>query len=338
MLLQRFIILLLVFLPVSLMAHHSRSEFSDEVTEIRGELVNVIWRNPHAGLDIRVTNDQGVDELWRVETFASPNLFSRMGVKEEYFKVGEQIVVAGSVSNEREHYFLGTNALFENGTEAVMTATNTPRWSQEHYGGSEQSDVDLSQLVDALAENKKLFRVWSIAGRTVGARRYFPYTDKALAAMEVWDPVNAPVAQCETPGMPTPMTQPLSFMMEDQGDTIKLTTEYFGVERTIHLGENLPAAATQEPSSLGYSVGYWQDDFTFVVKTNRISYPYFNTAGALQSEHSNTTEYFVLSEDQTELAYRIEMNDPEALTETGYSERLFVALGAEFIALDCTLF
>ena len=28
-------------------AHHSRAEFADETSEIRGELVNVIWRNPH---------------------------------------------------------------------------------------------------------------------------------------------------------------------------------------------------------------------------------------------------------------------------------------------------
>jgi hypothetical protein len=332
------VVLALVLLPTTLLAHHSRSEFSDQVTEIEGELVNVIWRNPHAGLDIEVTTADGSKENWRVETFASPNLFGRMGVFEEHFVVGEQIRVAGNVSEKRSNYFLGLNALFENGKEAVMSATLEPRWSQDHVGGSDQSDVDLSQIVDAATENKGIFRVWSIAGRTVGVKRYTPYSDASRADMAVWDPVTAPVARCEAPGMPIPMTQPLSFVVENEGDTLKLTTEYFGVERTIHVGDNLPAPETQEASPLGYSVGHWQDERTFVVETSRINYPYFSSSGAKQSEDITTTEYFRLSEDQTELAYRIEMNDPLALTDTAYSERLFVALGAEFVELDCTLF
>lgn len=331
-------LVLLASMPVTLFAHHSRSEFSDDVTEIEGELVDVIWRNPHAGLDIRVTNDQGEDEMWRVETFASPNLFGRMGVYEEHFVIGENIVVAGNVSTKRPNYFLGLNALFENGTEAVMSATIEPRWSQDHVGGSDQSDVDLSRKVDAAKENKKIFRVWSIAGRDAGVSRSYPYSQEARAQMAAWDPVTAPVARCESPGMPIPMTQPLSFVVEDRGDTIGLTTEYFGVERTIYVGDNLPAAETIEPNPLGYSVGQWQDDLTFVVHTSRINYPYFNSAGARQSQEVTTTEYFRLSEDQTELSYRIEIEDPAALTATAYSERLFVALGAEFIELDCTLF
>ena len=330
--------LLLVSISLSVQAHHSRTEFADEITELRGELTRVIWRNPHAGLDVLVTGDDGSQETWRIETFASPNLFSRMGVEEEHFVIGEQIVIAGNFSTKRSNYMLGLNALFENGTEAVMSATIEPRWADEHFGGSNQSDVDLSRKVDALSENKKIFRVWSIAGRNIGVSRAFPYSEQAREEMEVWDPVTAPVARCESPGMPTPMTQPLSFMIEDMGDTIKLTTEYFGIERTIHLGDNLPSPESVEPSHLGYSVGHWEDDLTFIVETSRISYPYFNTAGATQSENSRTIEYFRLNEDQSELAYRIEIQDDQALTGTGHSQRLFVALGEDFVELDCTLF
>lgn len=64
-------IIVLVLLPLSLTAHHSRAE-----------------------LDVRIRNDDGSTEIWRVETYGSPNLFSRMGVKQEYFIVGEQISIA----------------------------------------------------------------------------------------------------------------------------------------------------------------------------------------------------------------------------------------------------
>ena len=45
---------LALYLPALTSAHHSRAEFADEVTEIEAELVRVHWRNPHAGLDVRV--------------------------------------------------------------------------------------------------------------------------------------------------------------------------------------------------------------------------------------------------------------------------------------------
>ncbi len=325
-----------VLTPGLAMAHHSRAEFSEEVTELKGKLTRVIWRNPHAGLDVEVTNEDGTTETWRIETFASPNLFGRMGVRKEHFVVGEQIVIAGSVSTRRPNYMLGLNALFENGSEAVMSATIGPRWSDSHVGGSDQAVVDLGRKVDARAENKKLFRVWSIAGRA-GASRHMPYSDVAREQIAAFDPVTAPVARCEAPGMPIHMTQPLSMVIEDQGDSIKLTTEYFGIERTIHTGEDLPDPSSVEPSDLGYSVGHWQDEQTFVVETSRVSYPYIRNNGARQSG-VRTKEYFRLSEDQTELRYRIEIEDDVALTDTGHYERLFVALGAEFIELDCTIF
>ena len=54
-------LLILVF-PVLASAHHSRAEYSDDVIELTGELVDVFWRNPHAGLNVTLINDQGVQE------------------------------------------------------------------------------------------------------------------------------------------------------------------------------------------------------------------------------------------------------------------------------------
>jgi hypothetical protein len=329
-------IIALTLLPLTLTAHHSRAEFSKEISEIKGELLKVYWRNPHAGLDVRITKDDGSSEVWRVETYGSPNLFGRMGVKREHFVVGEEITVAGNVSERRPKYILGSNVLFESGMEAVLSATIEPRWSQKHVGGSDQSDVDLSKLADAASENLKIFRVWSIAGRTMGVKRHFPYTDFAREAMAAWDPVSAPVAQCEEPGMPVPMYQPLSFVFADNGDTFSLQTEYFGTLRTIHV-DNVVDPETQPASDLGYSVGHWEGN-SLVVETSRINYPYFSSGGAPMSEDVRVTERFELSEDQTELAYQLTVVDSITFTEPATYERLFVALGAPFVVLDCTIF
>jgi hypothetical protein len=299
-------------------------------------LLKVYWRNPHAGLDVRITKDDGSTEVWRVETYGSPNLFGRMGVKQEHFVVGEQVTVAGNISTRRPNYILGSNVLFESGMEAVLSATIEPRWSQDHVGGSDQSDVDLSKIVDAASEDQKVFRVWSIAGRAVGVKRHHSYTEVARKAMAEWDPVTAPVARCEEPGMPVPMSQPLSFVLTDNGDTLRLQTEYFGTVRTIHM-ENATDPESQPSSHLGYSVGHWEGD-TLVVETFRISYPYYNSGGAPMSENARVTERFELSEDQTQLIYHLSVVDSLALTEPSTYQRLFVALGEPFIVLDCTVF
>jgi hypothetical protein len=326
----------LTLMPLSLTAHHSRAEFSKEISELKGELVKVYWRNPHAGLDVRITKDDGSTQVWRVETYGSPNLFSRMGVKREHFIVGEQITIAGNISTRRPNYMLGSNVLFESGMEAVLSASIEPRWSQEHVGGSDQSDVDLSKVVDAASEDLSVFRVWSIAGRSVGVKRNRPYTELAREAMAAWDPVTAPVAQCQEPGMPVPMSQPLSFVLTDNGDTIKLQTEYFGTVRTIHM-DDATDPDSQPANHLGYSVGHW-DANVLIVETSRINYPYYNSGGAPMSEDVKVTERFELSEDQSELAYHLTVVDSLTFTEPATYQRLFVALGAPFIVLDCTVF
>jgi hypothetical protein len=326
----------LTLLPLALMAHHSRSEFSRETSEIKGELLKVYWRNPHAGLDVRITNEDGSKDVWRVETYGSPNLFGRMGVKREHFIVGEEITVAGNISTKRSLYMLGSNVLFESGTEAVLSATIEPRWSQDHVGGSDQSDVDLSKIVDAASDDLGVFRVWSIAGRTVGVKRHRPYTDFAREAMAAWDPVTAPVAQCQEPGMPVPMSQPLSFVFTDNGDTIRLQTEYFGTVRTIHV-DNTTDPESQPASHLGYSVGHWEGK-SLIVETSRINYPYYSSGGAPMSEDVKVTERFELSKDQTELAYHLTVVDSLTFTAPATYERLYVALGAPFVVLDCTVF
>jgi hypothetical protein len=326
----------LIFSTNQALAHHSRTEYSDEVVERTGKLVDVVWRNPHAGLIVTVVNDQGEEEDWRIETFGSPNLFSRMGVEREYFTIGEQVKISGQASSRRDLYMLGTNVLFESGLEAILSATAGPLWSDRYVGGLENSDRDLSVTARAASENRGIFRNWSIAGRRIGVRRHFPYTEEAQAAMDVWDPITAPVAQCQTPGMPGPMYQPLSLEFVNGGATITINVEYFGITRTVHL-EDAEDPTTQPASPLGYSVGHWEGD-TLVVETTRINYPYFNSGGAPQSEDVQVVERFAVSEDQGELDVSMTITDPVTFTEPATAARLYVALGEPYVPLDCTVF
>jgi len=328
--------LMLLCLPIATSAHHSRAEFSDDVTELTGELVRVLWRNPHAGLDILVRGEEGNEEQWRIETFGSPNTMNRWGVEREHFSVGEQITVAGSVSTRRDRYMLGTNVLLENGLEAILGAMMSPVWSDNYIGGRDFSDRDLSNIAAVAAENRGLFRNWSLPGWTTGVQRHFPYTEEAEAAMANWDPVTAPVNRCEPPGMPFPMSTPLSIELIDNGSTITVNAEFFGIQRTVHMGA-VADPATIVPSPLGHSVGHWEGN-TLVVETTRIDYPYFNSAGAPQSKDVRVVERFELSDDQERMNFHMTVYDDVTFTEPATYGRPYVALGEPYIPLDCTLF
>ncbi len=129
--------LLFLLLPVIASAHHSRAEFSADIQEIEAELVAVAWRNPHPVLTLKVVNDAGEDELWRVEAWQSANALTRKGVTGTVFPVGERIIAAVQASNRREHVLLGMSISLGDGTQAILRPGFEPFWTDQAVLGSE---------------------------------------------------------------------------------------------------------------------------------------------------------------------------------------------------------
>ena len=99
-------------------------------------------------------------------------------------------------------------------------------------------------------------------------------TQSALAARASLDQSRSFVVTCEPQGMPTVMNWVYPFeLSQPDASTIILRSEYFDLERTIHLA---PAAlpAGLAPSRLGYSIGRFEDDGrSLVVETTALNWP-----------------------------------------------------------------
>jgi uncharacterized protein DUF6152 len=332
---------LLLSFPLQLSAHHSRHEFAcsqgrcPNDQELTGEIAQVMWFNPHAALMLKVTDESGKEQLWRIETFGGPQGFARFGITGDLFHVGERVTVAGAPSTLRRSYFLGTNALLADGTEVILGASGR-RWNGAvvglGYGAGPR--VDEEKLKGAAQENRGIFRVWTTPSQ--GPRRHDPFTREALAAREKFDVANNPLARCEQPGMPVTMMQPTSFRFIDEGETLKLHAVYMDTVRTIHLaGAGNPD--DQPATHLGYSVGRWEGR-TLVVETMKINHPYFDIRGTPQSPSVKTVERFTLSQDQSRLDYHLTIIDPPTFTEPATYERYLLALDEPFAAMDCKVF
>jgi hypothetical protein len=299
-------------------AHHSRAEFNTrEPIELEGEVVRVIWRNPHVGLEIRVDGADGASEHW---TMDAGDLIGtvRRGVPDNMMlEPGDPVRVAGFRSSTRSGRMMVTNVLPPNGIEVILVG-NEARWSERTVGGN-------AWIVDESAQPERepngIFRVWTLQST---ARPPFvddpPLTAAARAALDAWNPLDDPALQCVSIGMPRAITRtgphPIEFVAQPNGD-IHVLMEYFDLVRVIHMDENAAArAASAAPSALGYSVGRW-DNGELVVTTTRVNWPYFDIRDldfVPQSEAVEIVERFRLSPDATELTMDITVTDPAAFT------------------------
>ena len=333
------IVLLIGFLlSGTTLAHHSRAEFSDEVTEIEGVLSNIIWRNPHIALFLDVSNDAGGVETVRIETFGGPWAFEQAGVTAEMFLVGDRLRVAGRSSTRRDAYFLGTNAMLASGTEVLMGVGFGRHWRDGPViGGATQFSGNNPVPVDAAAENLGFYRVWSIPGRGVGMTRRFPFTEAATAARAGWDSTDSWFTRCNPPGMPIAMLQPGHFqLIEIDAETLRLNAPWFDTVRTIHMGDSLNLN-DQPATALGFSAGRWEGD-VLVVETTKIDYPFIRGDGTPQSEAIEVTERFTLSDDQTRLDYLMTVVDPVYLAAPATFEAYYLALNQEYFVVECNVF
>lgn len=314
----------LAWLPMSGFAHHSTSEYSQDITEIEGVVSEKFWKNPH--VIFHVTTDDGAD--WIVEG-ASVSSQNRRGITSEVFDIGDRLRVAGRASMRRANDMIMTNILLASGQELMLGGTSEARWPDVEQHQASVSGPTAAQIAEAEANADGLFRVWSW-GRLEGGWWFFadpdafPLTQDALDKFATWNEYTEnPQLQCIPPGMPQTMGNPypIEFAQHDE-NTIVMRAHEFDVTRVIHL--NAEPVPTVEENIMGYSTGYWEDENTLIVDTININYPYFNRVGISSGPDLTVHEKFVIDEEEGKLHYFTTITDPWALTEPYTKELLWV--------------
>ncbi len=189
----------------------------------------------------------------------SVRALSRMGVTEDQFVVGTQVRLAGRVSTLVPNRFLLTNMLRPDGTEVVLTTDGDSFWNGQQIGGRSQWRNE--EISTAAEEDRGLFRVWSTARMGQARDNRIMLTERALAARKSFDQSRSFVVTCEPQGMPTVMNWVYPFeLSQPDPNTIILRSEYFDLERTIHLWAPATVPEGLSASRLGYSIGRWEDN------------------------------------------------------------------------------
>lgn len=331
-------VLLASYLPVTVSAHHSTSEYDrTAMVEFEGVVTEKFWKNPHVIYRVATTRN-GVEEEWALEG-ASVSSQSRRGISQDLINVGDKVLVAGYPSTRRKNDMVLQNILLPSGQELMLQGNGTPRWPDaalvKFSGG-----IDSAKAATANADG--LFRVWTWGAMErgwwfFGPPENFPVTDAALGKFAGWNEFeDNPQLKCIAPGMPNTMGNPYPIEFKQVGNTIVMRAEEFDVSRTIHLDAEPDPSVPH--SHMGYSVGHWENDDTLVVSTSNINYPYFNRVGISQSEDVHVEERFNVDDAAGELHYELTVTDPWALTEPYQWKALWVWKPGEVVGTyGCTV-
>jgi hypothetical protein len=303
-------------------AHHSTAEYdAKQMVEAKGQIVGVLWRNPHVRFQVSTKSIDGSDELWDVESTDLTRL-DRAGLPHDIVKVGDVVTFAGNPSTRTARRMYVTNLLVADGREILLRGNAKARWAPAERVVDSGIPAAATKVAAAPANGGFIDRVLvpMREGRAPAWVSNPPLTATARAKQAAYDEVvDDPVLGCVSPGMPRVMLRsgPYAIRFIRRGGDLVLQNEWFEIDRLIHMDGREPAAdAPYTP--LGYSVGRW-DGEALVVTTTHIDWPYFELYGLVgvpQSKAMRIVERFTPSEGGTAVRYDWSATDASAFTET----------------------
>jgi len=111
----------LAFIPVTQAHHAFQGEFDvNRPVELRGEVVNIRWINPHSWLYMNVINEDGTVTQWGVE-MGTPNTLIRSGITRDSIPIGTVIVVKGYQARNRTPQANGQDVTLPDGSKLFLS-------------------------------------------------------------------------------------------------------------------------------------------------------------------------------------------------------------------------
>ena len=99
-------------------AHHSfAAEFDiNQPIQLRGEVIRMVFTNPHSYIYLKVTTNDGEVQEWAIEGGA-PNALIRRGWNRDSLPAGTEVSVVGYRSRDGEHRASGGAVTLPDGSE-----------------------------------------------------------------------------------------------------------------------------------------------------------------------------------------------------------------------------
>ena len=303
----------------SAVAHHSANALyeMDGDFEIAGEVTEVLWRNPHIMITVRVTEEDNAGD-WVLE--GSPAAAMRY-VPDGALEVGDTIRAAGRPGRRGRQAMFANNVLLEDGREIVFLGT--PRWTENVVGESAVAALVAERRTQRDDGSSTIFGTWFArpgfdndeeAGIWGGD---IELTAEGAAVRDRYDPAggNNPFINC-TRGIPEIMTGfgPVEFTEQDYG--VRLRFGEFDIVRPIMMGPDAeanrpPKDAARPYGDVGYATGRWEEEgAALVVRTTGMNFPFYDQSGLAQTPDAEIVERWTVTDGGSALHYELTVIDP----------------------------
>ena len=294
-------------------AHHSFPAEFDRTKQgdLSGTIVGVWFKNPHARYRLEVSGEDGRTEEWDIQTTSVTSLRDA-DWSPDTLKVGDKVRVWGDLGRRDTRKLFMRRARKDDGTELfpfgpVRTAEERDRINADPARKYSYAQVSPAHPFDISGPWSNFYKFRLTVDDL--EPKPTPFTDEGRRIFEATEHWHDEVLRCMPLGLPRTIGSPYAMEIVDAGSHYVV----------IHVQNNTPRwiwmnGQTLEPgtprSSMGFSVGRWEDD-TLVIETTNLS------AGTLDGsqlpmsgEGTRLVERWEFSDDRLSMDRTLTIHDP----------------------------
>lgn len=265
--------LIALFLSHTANSHHAfASEFDKNVQgEVSGTITTVWFRNPHVRYRLAVTNEDGVVEDWDVQA-TSVTSIRRAGWTKDTLPVGESVRIWGDMGRNGSKKIFLRGVEMSDGTELSPAGPTGNPGDRDRVTASADIDYAYAQVneehpVDISGPWRNNYKFQLTVDDL--EPKPTPYTDagrEKFEATEVWQDG---ALRCLPLGLPRIFGSPYNMEVVDAGSHYVILYQQNNAPRRIWM-DGRQAPGDWPLTSMGFSVGHWQDN-VLVVETTHLS-------------------------------------------------------------------
>jgi hypothetical protein len=258
-------------------AHHSvAAEFDRAQTgELRGEITQIWFTNPHVRYRLSVTQEDGTREDWELQAGNVTNLL-RMNWTADSLRVGDRITVTGDLGRNGARK-LNIREL-ETVDGRVLPPRERPRTDLNVVSASPERSYGYratSRPVDITGPWRNDYR-WRVTVDDLEPRPV-PFTAAGRAVFEATEAWHDYALRCVAPGLPRIFGAPYNMDIVDAGSHYLMVFIEHNTPRRIWMDGRRPAADTPA-TPMGFSVGRWEGE-VLVVETTHLTPAWLDGSG-----------------------------------------------------------